>query len=456
MNRWFVLLLLAASAPAADWPPTMDRANTTTRSLDGRTIERYTHGPRDVWGYSGTAPEEWAYAPAQESGKTGQNHNSFYLLAPKKPRKNAPLCVVLHSANRTAYDYLGYQALGRKIDGGDDPATVVTRALDDCYALFVSSTNAEWYGWSAVRREGAKYTGAPTPAERRIFDTIEWVVRRYKIDRGRIYLSGVSMGGCGSLALGLPHGDVFAAVAAFVPAGTEYLASRMGFPPALSAGASAAERESWIKQISGYGRLDPPVLVDMSAQNDNWSKTQPALLQAAAEGRMPLILGWGPFGHPTFGSRMAKYPHCDVALAFPWMEIRKDAAYPVFTNATSDQRAPWRNASTEFDESGQMNAWFRWKSERDQPSKIVMRLWIAHPAVKNPPPAMPEASTADVTLRRLQRFKVQPGRTYGWKLVRNGKPVASGKVTPDAANLLTIPKVTLTTTAAELSVSVDF
>jgi len=54
----------------------------------------------------------------------------------------------------------------------------------------------------------------------------------------------------------------------------------------------------------------------------DWSKTQPALLLAARVGHLPLILGWGPFGHTAFGKYIVKYPPCDVALAFPWLEIR--------------------------------------------------------------------------------------------------------------------------------------
>lgn len=453
---WLCLFLWShAVALAADWPPTSDHKNATTRSLDGRSIERYTHGPRPEWGYADSSPSEWAYPAAQEAGAAGQNRSSFYVVAPRTPHKNAPLCVVLHSANTTGFDYLGSQFLNRKINGGDDPGGVMTLIPDDCYSLYLNSTNNEWWGWGMVRNDPTRYASIPTPVEKRVLDTIEWVAAHYEIDRNRIYASGTSMGGCGALGICLPHGDIFAAVMVVVPAGTEYVALRRGFPAAPAAGASPAERDLWTKRISGFGLPDPPPVVDFSAPNDTWSKTQPVLLNAALAGRLPLVVGWGPFGHTAFRTPILKYPECEVAMAFPWLEIHKNAAYPVFTNASSDQRAPWLGTKSGFDESGQINAYFRWKDQQDEPSKFTMKLWIAHPTVKNPPTTMPDASTADVTLRRLQRFNVRPGKTYTWRMVRNGKQVASGKITPDAANLLNFPKLALTTTPAELSVKAE-
>jgi len=445
----------ALSRGDADWPPTLDRDCPLNCATDGRKIERYVHGPREQWGYSPNLDGMWEFPACRETGHFQQNHNSFYLVSPKNPRPGAPMCVVLHSANRTAYDYMAYQHLGRKIDGGDDPATVATRSPDDFYALYLSSTNGEWYGWSA-RRYDKKKLNVPSPAEKRFLDTIEWVVTRYGIDRNRIYLCGVSMGGCGTLGLGMPHGDVFAAIRPQVPAGTEYAAACMGgFPPAPPADAPQAERDTWLKNISAVGLPDPPVILDFSAQNDNWCKTQPALLAAAQAGHLPLVVSWGLFGHTTFTSHVAKYPICDAALAFPWFEIRRNEAYPVFTNASSDQHCPWLGDGKNVDESGQINAYFRWKAQSDAATGITMQLWLAHPAVANPPANMPNASTADITLRRLRNFKVQPGATYAWRLTRDGRPVASGTVVPDVANLLTIPRVTVTTAPAELSVMAD-
>jgi len=263
------------------------------------------------------------------------------------------------------------------------------------------------------------------------------------------------MGGCGTLGIGMPHGEVFAAIRADVPAGTNYAAYRMGgFAPSPAVDAPQPERNAWMKRAAGVGLTDPPVIVDFSSQQDNWAMTQPALVQAAQAGRLPLVLSWGPFGHVTFSSLIDKYPLCDVALAYPWLEIRKNEAYPVFTHASCDQHSPWLNVPAEYDNTGQMNAYFRWKNQRDTPADFAMQIWIAHPEIKTPP-AMPNTATADITLRRFQQFKLQPGQTYTWKISREGRPLASGKLTPDAVNLLTIPNVELTTLPADSSLKVD-
>ena len=81
-----------------------------------------------------------------------------------------------------------------------------------------------------------------------------WVITRYNIDRNRVYLSGVSMGGCGALALGLPRGNVFAAILVDVPAGTEFAALRFDCGP--DASPSDAAQAMWIKRMSGFGLPD--------------------------------------------------------------------------------------------------------------------------------------------------------------------------------------------------------
>ena len=426
---------LAVTAPLG-WPPVLDTQNPTTVSVDGRKIERFVHGGKPAWGYPANAA--WPYPPLEKFESTMQNNNCFYLVSPKVPRNNAPLCVVLHSANRSGYDYMHYSSLTPGMSAAN-PSHAITDSPDDFYALYLNSTNDEWWGWHQAQASAdfAKHINTPSPAERRMLDTIEWVVEQRHIDRNRIYLCGMSMGGCGTLGIGLAHGDVFAAALAAAPAGTEYAAYRTN------------------NFQFGSGEVDPPVLVDFSSPPDGWSATQPALLQAAQTQHLPLVLGWGPFGHVGDKSLIAKYPICAVTLAFPWQEIRKNEAYPVFTHASTDQTSPWLNAPAKFDESGQINAWFHWKNETDTPDKFVIQLSIAHPANIDPTLKMPDTATADVTLRRLQQFKPQPAKSYAWQETRDGQTLASGKATPDAAGLLTLPQIALSTTPAELSLQAN-
>lgn len=415
-----------STASDLTWPPVLDAQNKTTKSFDGRTIERYVHGARAEWGYPANA--NWNY-PAPEGDQHLQNSNSFYVVAPKVPHDGAPLCVVLHSANRTAFDYMGYSSL----DATSVPKAI-TGSPDDFYALYLNSTNDEWWGWNQAKASAAfaqRRNEAP-PAERRVMDTIEWVAAKYHVDRNRIYLCGMSMGGCGTLGIGLAHGDVFAATLACAPAGTEYGAYRTD------------------NFISRAGQLDPPPLVDFSAGNDGWSATQSALVQATVAQHWPFVLGWGAFGHTGDKSEIGKFPACQVSLAFPWQEIKKNEAYAVFTRSSIDDHSQWL-ASANQDPAGQMNAWLRWKDETDTPERFAIQLFIANPHVPDPTVIVPDDATADVTPRRFQQFKVEAGKSYEWELTRGGHVVASGKVAPDAANLLTIPQVPLKQSPSTLS-----
>ena len=56
-------------------------------------------------------------------------------------------------------------------------------------------------------------------AERDVYDMLADVERRYPVDRERVYLTGISMGGGGALGLALTRPDMWAAVAPVCPAG---------------------------------------------------------------------------------------------------------------------------------------------------------------------------------------------------------------------------------------------
>jgi poly(3-hydroxybutyrate) depolymerase len=83
--------------------------------------------------------------------------------------------------------------------------------------------------------------GYQTVAERDVMDVLADVKRRFSIDEDRIYLTGLSMGGGGTLWMGLTRPDVWAAIAAVCPAppptAQDYAPNALNLPVHLFQGA---------------------------------------------------------------------------------------------------------------------------------------------------------------------------------------------------------------------------
>ena len=255
------------------------------------------------------------------------------------------------------------------------------------------------------------------------------MIQTYKIDRNRVYLSGISMGGSGSLGIGMRRGDIFAAVNVAVPAGIEHIEHRM----------------------FGKGVPDPPIIVNFSAPNDNWSKDQEKLIAYFKDKKFPLVFAWGPHGHQ---SSVAGYH--PAAQRFPWRSIRKNEAYPVFSNASTDNNYPGFKNATGGDELGQVGALFRWKTIADTPGNFQIDLRLVNKAeLKLALKAeidLPNTAHTAVSFRRLQNFKTEAGQTYQWSLSREGETLQSGAAKADEAGLLTIGKLQINDQSARLEV----
>lgn len=300
--------------------------------------------------------------------------------------------------------------------------------------------------------------GEPS-ASKRVMDTIEWVVRKYKIDRNRIYLCGNSMGGQGSLGIGLPHGEVFAAINGNVPATIWYAAKRMGF---VDNNGNDVSFEDY--QVPAY---DPPFLLDWSGSDDAWSRDHDVLYRNMSRFKFGMIGWWGDYGH--CGGKKSAREKNDLVEQFPWLEIRKNEAYPVFTAASTDNQLPWPQVSwydtgkvviengiekvdaglvprLGCDTNGQVNAWFRWDVKADTAETFEIDLKIANSdEVASTQFTRPSVSVVDVTPRRLQAFKPTTGKvrwTYGSQ---------SGVVAKDAKlGVYTIPQIPVSQTPTTL------
>lgn len=98
-------------------------------------------------------------------------------------------------------------------------------------------------------RGTAGYQGIP---EQDVFDMLADVKSRFNIDEDRMYLTGLSMGGGGTLWIALTHPDLWAAIAPVCPAPPEDLSSLAGnainFPVHLFVG----DRDGLLKTAQDY------------------------------------------------------------------------------------------------------------------------------------------------------------------------------------------------------------
>lgn len=400
------LLLLGSIAPyAAEWPPT---APAKSKVFIDRTTETFQHGVKPEWGYA--APQE----------------DTFVVMHPKTARENAPLYVVLHSAGHDVYSCVNCT----KTVGNHD----IYRSPDDHYALYVDcrKNRGDWW-WGGMHRGDKGLTtrnsgGDTVPVEKRVMDCVAWTIKRYKIDPNRVYLSGNSMGGSGTLGIGMRHGDVFAAIKANVPAGVEHVSERLFLPP---------------KSIPAEVTLpEPPICIDYSAQNDRWSVGHGRFARAMNDRKYPFIFYWGPFGHANNSAKIMEVN--DLIDSFDWLSVKKNEAYPVFTNASTNSKLPWPD-DLKSTAAGQVNAFFRWKTLKDAAKELELSLFLVSSKDLKTKFEIPGEAHTDVTLRRLQNFKLKPGASFRWTL-----GTAMGEGTVDQHGLLTITGLKITSEPATL------
>ena len=385
-----VLALAAAAwAQTSAWTPEKKEESVFT----GRKLETFQHGIKKEWGYS------------------GPQRDTFLVLHPRQARPNAPLYVVLHSAGHDVHSCLACTATVGNHD--------IYRSPEDFFALYLDcrANHGDWW-WGSEKYKGPEVG----PTEKRVIDTVKWVIKQYGIDQNRVYLCGNSMGGSGTLGIGLRFGDVFAAIKANVPAKVEHVSSRMYFPP---------------RTVPADVTLpDPPVVIDYSAQNDRWSQGHDGFVKAMNERKYAIFFYWGPFGHANNHEKIMKVN--DLINSFDWLSVKKNEAYPAFTNASTNDPLPWPDQVADK-RPGQVNAFFRWKNLRDTPDAIEMSLFLVKPSELKTRFTIPAEATADVTLRRQQKLQAAPGETLRWTF-----GTASGEVRADAAGRISIPRLKIT------------
>ncbi len=157
-----------------------------------------------------------------------------------------------------------------------------------------------------------------------------------------------------------------------------------------------------------------------------------------------LFFYWGPFGHANNHEQIMKVN--DLINSFDWLSVKKNEAYPVFTNASTNDPLPWPDHLADT-KAGQINAFFRWQNLSDTPTAMMMSLFLVKPSELKTAFTIPTEATADVSVRRLQRLKIAPGETVRWAF-----NAAGGETHADATGCITIPGLKIAAEPATLSI----
>ncbi len=372
------------------------------------------------------------------SSRGGETHNMLVVHPKTAPAKPAPLFVVLHGHGANIVSCAKWEALPLDPSG----RCGICRIPDDFYGLLLEVRDIEdWWGipkQCVVPKEkgGAR---APVPrdiseTERRVLEQMEWAASSLGVDRTRIYLGGASMGGSGTLGIGLANGDVFAAVKACVSASPYHAMARLGLGGELVRVA------------------DPPPLVEYSAQDDRWSRDKNLLYDGMEAAKYSIFAYWGPFGHSGRDSKVL--PRNDLVGSFDIFDVRLDEPYVAFSSASCNDPEPWPDGFMDKKHplglaSGQRNAYFRWAnaSDTEDAFEVDLRLLSAS-EWESRRFTFPETAVADVTPRRVANFRPAADERIAWEYAGR-----RGECAADATGHVTVPRLEIAVAPRRLRLS---
>ena len=306
-----------------------------------------------------------------------------------------------------------------------------------------------WYGYnSKIYDREQMATGVPSNyTERRNLWILAWVRDYYQVDPAQWSCAGSSMGGCGTVSFGLHHPELFAALFANVPIVCyTYLGrgSAHRLEPCCWVGPIAAELKT-DEGISLLGRMDstkfvresqadlsPLYLVNGRQDGSIPWENNPAFYRALNDAHQGFAVYWDNGTHSTCG-------HDAPADVKAWQQrihdFRRDQSFPAFSNTSSNRNAG-DGRPNDGDTIGWMNRGMDWKDVGDEPGRYAITLLADYPGIAYP-------VRTDVTLRRVQRFKIHGAE----RLVARVGDAPARPVTADAAGRLTIPGVVISSAA---------
>lgn len=350
-------------------------------------------------------------------------------------------------------------------------------ALDD---PLPNGQNTFWYGHH--ESYDASVGTNPTPTSglvhdytlERMLHTVLWARRNFPVDTTRVYASGASMGGIGSVILAFRRPDLIAAVYstigkfdfsflddpdsanAFNSGGDlRLLANELWGPVSANLPSSDGYRVYEALNAGWFARVNlirgVPPLVTFDGKNDEtlgWAEKIPfyATMRACRQGG---YFFWDTRGHscPTPAWR----PMQDPRYLY---RFRTNLSYPALTHCTADSD-PGDGHAASGDSVGTINGYVEWDTLLvDQPDLWRVTFTLRDLDTSWGPLPAPDTVTVDVTPRRLQQLVVTPGTSYRYTVTRvpDGGVLQAGTVVADTAGLVTVGGVMVTGQGSRLEI----
>ncbi len=341
----------------------------------------------------------------------------------------------------------------------------------------VGAINSWWYGYSSDHNYN---TGGSIPdsgvianfTEQRVMRSIQAAINHpdYNINENLVHAFGNSMGASGAMSMALRYGTILSGVYAGQPM-TNY-----GTDPVFR---SEFER-LWGLQSSNLPIVNAgPYSEGISLYGANgvqnigvwdWMNHHKQVVDRRGDnfaflmtmhGKQDGTIQWGSQGQPTvpaltdanigFTARNLQVGHTWVGFAvnipmfglgnaeqFPW-KYPLNLSFPAVQNATGSSST---NPSNNGEDVYNMN--IEWATPHTPfASTIVDQSSRYEISIRS----TDSAQSADITPRRTQQFKPNPGNQCSWTATNNnnGANLGSGSSTVDGDSLLTIPQVNIVT-----------
>ncbi|OGS35638.1 MAG: hypothetical protein A2293_01435 [Elusimicrobia bacterium RIFOXYB2_FULL_49_7] len=391
----------------------------------------------------------------------------------------APLMIGLHGWGPYTWNTSGDTLLDTLYPPSFGTNNMVQLTPQDNY--YPERNSAWWYGVSNHYGDSTALDGShPVRAgdtivdyvAQRIVRCIRWVMAdsRFQVDTNRVYLTGVSMGGGGTLTIGWHYPDIFAAISpaiARVIYSSSAFSARYGTREMALTARNGKDVYDWqsIPWLSLNCRTTEfPPIVNMNGSKDGLHPMcqHTLLYQTMTETKRGIWAEWRNVDHVSSGY--------GAVVPGGYSRFVKNELYPAFSNGTNDDNYgeinPLTNYSDDYatnpvglsyDSAGIMNGYIDWTSKLHDMGLENDDIVDNEDSISITLKSDSSNTTVDITPRRVQNFPVVPGTTYKWESidVLTGNSVASGTVLPDPYNLITIENFSISRTGNRLIITYD-